>query len=441
MALTTGDPLPAQDRQAVLPTPAERTDYLSFTPAEEVAPFLAAVAERAGDGRATELEAPTPLPLLHLPPRDSSGTAPIVRVLVIAARHGDERAGLEVALRLARDLALGPLSSLRGRLDVRLIPMANPTAVASRERTAPGGVDLATDHLVQRAPETRALWREFRSWRPHVVLDLHELGPSEYSVQIAVPTHPNAHPRIRELARFYLLPHAANALARADVRFHEYVSPWRGDATSEVAARPVADTAVDAWFSPPATDPARSWNAFALAGAVPLFVATASSRDVLGLAERSERLFVAAEALLRASAAVAPTLLSTLEAATGRPTEPLAVAHRYRAAGPDAHLPWIYINERGLREPGRLAPWRSELEVDSAVVAPNGWWIPSSATDLLATLRAHEFDLGAAAPDVAEAGRPSPDAVWVTADQRDPRLLFTLMGSPTAGDRPIPVIE
>ena len=409
------------------PTPAERDRYLSFTEADEVLPYLAALADGAADVELARIGPDGRIPVLRIGPTGGVGAEAVVRVLVIGAQHGDERAGLEVGLRLARDLVAGPLRRLRDALDVRIVPMANPTGVADQRRTTPDGVDLAGDHLVLRSPEARALWAEFRAWRPHVVLDLHELGPTEYTVQIAVPTHPNVHPTIYQLARYYLLPHAANALARADVRFHEYVSPWLGDETREAAAVPA--TGGEAWFTPAATDPARARNAFALAGSVAFFLATASSRDILGLEERVGRLHVAAAALLEAAGGLGAALLPGVAAAGEAPEEPLAVRHHYGPRDEGGALPWIFINDRGLRESGELTPWRPRLVVDSAAAPPAGWWVEARDTTALRVLRAHGFlDLrDAIPPPGALAARPAPDAVWVPAGQPAPRLLFTLL--------------
>ena len=117
------------------PTPAEQAEYLSFTAPEVVGPYLGRLAASATGVSADSLPAPTPLPIVRIAPTPSSGVsgAPAVRVLVIGAQHGTERAGIEVGLRLARDLATGRLANLRRSLDVRIVPMANPWGVASRQ--------------------------------------------------------------------------------------------------------------------------------------------------------------------------------------------------------------------------------------------------------------------------------------------------------------------
>jgi hypothetical protein len=463
-----------------LPTPAEKAGYLSFTAPDEVGPYLDHLAA-AGEGVTVDsLPAPTPIPIVRIAPTPRPEAAdagapgpdgpgpPVVRVLVIGAQHGIERAGIEVGLRIARDLATGRLASLRRGLEVRIVPMANPWGVANRRAETAEGVDMNGDHVRLAAPETRALWGEYVAWRPHLVLDLHELGPSEYTVQIGVPTHPNA-PGSAMFARFYLLPFVANELAGSDVRFHEYVAGWSGGGTTEGAVVPTDEDRASggAWFTPPPLDPTSARNAFALAGSVSYFVAVSSSRDIIGLEERTERLYVTVRALLTAAAGLAPELVAAHEAARRPSKGVLALRPHYVGKRPDASLPWTFENARGQREQGRLAPWRPDVAVDLELEPPAGWWLAPDQTELAEALRAHGFEVTAGwvgnraavggrdplayprcAPgnvDEADAARllrpvpdgappgPGGDALWVSADQPGGRLLFTLVEPWSAG--------
>ncbi|MFW6088538.1 MAG: hypothetical protein ACODAB_02220 [Gemmatimonadota bacterium] len=483
VALLANGPASAQAQAPAvpvpLPTPAEEADYLSFTAPGEVGPYLGRLAAEGEGVTVDSLQAPTPIPIIRIAPtpddRDEPGgdepgghepapapdpDVPVVRVLLVGAQHGTERAGVEVALRIARDLATGRLASLRRGLEVRIVPMANPWGVANRRTETADGVDMNADHVHLAAPETRALWAEYAAWRPHLVLDLHEIGPSEYTVQVGVPTHPNA-PGAAMFARFYLLPFVANELAGSDVRYHEYVAEWSGGRPVEGAASPSSDPDADGagdagvQFTPPPLDPASARNAFALAGSVAYFVAVSSSRDIIGLEERTERLYIAVRALLAGAAGLAPDLVAAGVAAARLPKGALALQPRYVAKSPDASLPWIFTNPRGQRESGRLAPWRSEVAVDLDLEAPGGWWLHSDQVDLADALRRHGFEVSAGGdggpaaatllayprcvPDPtggdADASRflrpvassPPEGALWVSADQPGGRLLFTLL--------------
>jgi len=461
----TGLPRPLAAQTPALPvsfpTPAERADYLRFTAPEEVGPYLARLSDEVDGLEIDTLAGPAAIPIVRIAPAPASDGAPIVRVLVIGAQHGIERAGLEVGLRLARDLTAGRLSGLRRSLEVRIVPMANPWGMANRRSDTGSGVDLAADHVRLAAAETRALWAEYAAWRPHLVLDLHEVGPSEYSVQVGVPTHPNA-PAARRFARFYLLPHVANRIARQDIRFHEYVASWVDGRSLERAAVPAPDSlrrvgATDeVWFTPPPLAASSARNAFALAGSISFFVAVSSSRDIVGLRERTDRMYLTVQALLEAAAGQSADLVAAATAARALPKDSLALRARYVSRDSTVRMHWVFINDRGQREQGILTPWRPEVEVDDVLTPPLGWWVAPNQDALVEALRAHGFrvddgtDSGSPGParrvaaaaylrcpivagdPVGAALRPAPEAppagaLWVPADQPGARLLFTMI--------------
>jgi hypothetical protein len=65
-------------------------------------------------------------------------------------------------------------SASSSRLDVYLLPRANPDGAALGQRAAADGVDLNRDHLLLRTPEAQAEAELVRGLAPLVVLDLHE---------------------------------------------------------------------------------------------------------------------------------------------------------------------------------------------------------------------------------------------------------------------------
>jgi len=424
------------------PTPAEQAEYLSFTAADEVLPFLTAlVAEISGfeldtlavlTGGAGNVAT---IPIARIPVSSTLGGTPVVRVLILGSQHGTERAGLEVGLRIIRDLVSGDLESLRHTLDVRVIPMTNPFGLIRRTMGATGGIDLNRDHVGLAAAETRAIWTEYDNWRPHLVLDLHELGPSEYSLQVGVPTHPNVDPELATFARFYILPQVANRLARADIWFHEYVAAWEED---------VEET----YYTPAPLAAVHARNAFALAGAVSFLVETSSSRDIMGLEERTDRMYLATRAFLEAAALLAEDLTSVVGRASTLPDAALSISARYTARTPDSQLPWVQINERGQRVQAALRPYLSVVEVEAALRPPIGWMIEGREGALIGSLKAHGFEVErktgpsnrsvqaypACPESLADApiGQPivrrfPAGSWWVSADQPGARLLFTIV--------------
>jgi hypothetical protein len=97
-------------------------------------------------------------------------------VLLLAQQHGDEPAGAEAALAVAQALARGNLRSLTERVNVLLLPRANPDGALAGQRATAQGIDLDTDHLLLRTPEAQAVARLLREYPPAVVLDVQEYG-------------------------------------------------------------------------------------------------------------------------------------------------------------------------------------------------------------------------------------------------------------------------
>ena len=95
-------------------------------------------------------------------------------VLLIGQQHGDEPAGSEALLVIARELAQGLLQSELERINVVIVPRANPDGASRVERVTANGLDMNRDHLLLNTPEAQALARLTRDYQPTVVVDAHE---------------------------------------------------------------------------------------------------------------------------------------------------------------------------------------------------------------------------------------------------------------------------
>ncbi len=98
-------------------------------------------------------------------------------VLLIGQQHGDEPAGSEAMLVLARELTEGLLQPVLERINVIIVPRANPdgaSGATGAQRTTTGGLDMNRDHLLLNSPEARALATLTRDYHPTVVVDAHE---------------------------------------------------------------------------------------------------------------------------------------------------------------------------------------------------------------------------------------------------------------------------
>lgn len=95
-------------------------------------------------------------------------------VVLIAQQHGDAPASSEALLVMARELSQGLLEPMLQRINVVLLPRANPDGASALSHTLADGTDLDRDHLALQTPEARAIAQLLRTWRPAVVVDVRE---------------------------------------------------------------------------------------------------------------------------------------------------------------------------------------------------------------------------------------------------------------------------
>ncbi len=96
-------------------------------------------------------------------------------VLLMGQQHGDEPAGAEALLVVARELAGGGLlEPMLDAINVVIVPRANPDGAQTGQHATASGIDLDRDHLLLRTPEAQALARLVRNYRPITIVDAHE---------------------------------------------------------------------------------------------------------------------------------------------------------------------------------------------------------------------------------------------------------------------------
>jgi hypothetical protein len=175
------------DPSVIYSTPGLQAGRTTFTSQSEISSWLrdqASAATRNAGVAASVLAFGTsqrgePLEALVLA-RASAGNAAALQangrptVLLIGQQHGDEPAGSEALLVLARELSQGLLLRLLERINVVIVPRANPDGAASLRRTTSNGLDMNRDHLLLNTPEARALALLKRDYHPTVVVDAHE---------------------------------------------------------------------------------------------------------------------------------------------------------------------------------------------------------------------------------------------------------------------------
>ena len=95
-------------------------------------------------------------------------------VLLTGQQHGNEPAGSEALLVVARELAQGLLQPQLEKINVLIVPRANPDGAADDQRVTVNRLDMNRDHLLLNTPEAQALAKLVRDYRPVVVVDAHE---------------------------------------------------------------------------------------------------------------------------------------------------------------------------------------------------------------------------------------------------------------------------
>ncbi|GGU71726.1 carboxypeptidase [Lentzea flava] len=172
-----------------------------------------------------------PIQLVRVGPRSARTV-----VVFICSQHGDEPAGREACLIRMRSL---PRNS---DVTYLFVPTANPDGRAANTRGNSQGIDINRDHLLLRTAEARAMAAVFRDWKPDVIHDLHEFGPSApYYVKDVLwlwPRNLNVAPGVHSLSetlsRSYVRP-AVEAAGRTSGVYGIYVDPVTGEPIRQVA--------------------------------------------------------------------------------------------------------------------------------------------------------------------------------------------------------------
>ena len=194
-------------------TPSLATDRNDFATHQEIYRFSELLATRSPHARTMIIgrsQQGRSIPSIVLT-RDGIVDVSVPTVMIIGGQHGNEPAGSEAALAIADRLATVD-AALLDRVNVIVVPRANPDASELFRRASANGSDVNRDHLLLQTPEGRALADTIVRYRPHVVLDLHEftvggrwvekLGAVErYDALLQAATVANVDPEISRIAQ------------------------------------------------------------------------------------------------------------------------------------------------------------------------------------------------------------------------------------------------
>jgi hypothetical protein len=241
---------------STLPTPAEARGFDAYTQSRDVVLFLSRLdhgsdklhIEVVGRSLATDDTRATDLLLCVLShegagqPEDLDRSKPTI--FFFASQHGDEQSAKEAALMLIRDLSVGPLAHLLERVNVLVMPQANPYGNLFDQRRNEQDLDQNRDHVKLETPGAQAIHGVFSRWRPEVTVDVHEKGDDYYRMSIGCVSNANVDPDLQAFSRSVLLAEVASALELENVPYHEYLitEPLGVDSSSGAAEEKGDDT-------------------------------------------------------------------------------------------------------------------------------------------------------------------------------------------------------
>ena len=125
-------------------------------------------------------------------------TDPILKIFIVAGQHGDEKGS-----RRSAELLISHLIKNNEFPDicVAVLSNANPDGGHRKKRKA-SKIDLNRDHLLLSSTENKVIHSFIQSWKPNVILDLHNFPPTReyltesnnafyHDVLLDGPTNPN----------------------------------------------------------------------------------------------------------------------------------------------------------------------------------------------------------------------------------------------------------
>jgi hypothetical protein len=340
------------------------------------------------DGGSVEPDSALPV-LLAGVGRPGSGSDRRLKVLVLAGQRGSDLSGTEVSLQIIRELVLGEIGALLDVLDLAFVPASNPWGQLWWIPDEPSGVDPTRDHTRLLSPATRAVHGLVNTWRPHLVVELREIGPMVYRVQSSLPKHPNVDPDLAAYGRFYLLPYVANELARASVTFREYVAVGPASEGLETSLQGADALPEHAYLTPGHLGADQAANAFSLAGSLSIMLGAASVGGADGLSERVQLLYQSLGYLLEVAATQAGGLLDRVDEAP----RALSLRHDFVRDEQQPELVWLVWDQRGRIVQQTTDRWRSAVRTKLALPVPAAWVIEPAGYEWARLVAAHGFQI------------------------------------------------
>ena len=315
-------------------------------------------------------------------------------VVLLAGQHGDEPAGSEALIVVAQELAAERLANVLDRVDVVVLPRANPDGAAAFTRNAADGTDVNRDHLLLNTPEARAIVKLLVDVQPIVVVDLHE-----YPVTPAFTAKFGGVQRFDALIQYATAPNVAAFVTKAAEEWFR---------VPLIAGLRSAGMTVD-WYATMSADPADRTltmgsvgaqvgrNASGLRNAVSLLVETRGGGMGRVDLKRRVNTDVTAVRNVLASAARHADDLVKLRQFVERDTVALACrGDVVLEAAPTASEYTTSMLDPATGEVRRLnVSWLSALQLRALKTRPRpcGYWLAASETEAVRRLRLLGIDV------------------------------------------------
>ncbi len=357
-------------------------------------------------------------------------------LLLTASQHGNEQSAKEAALRLIRDLALGDMKPLLKRLNVLVMPQANPYGNAFDVRRNETGLDMNRDHIKLEAAGVEAIHRVFRAWMPEVTVDAHEKGDGYYKVNVGCVSNANISQVLQDYSRRTLLADVEAALRRQGVTFHEYL------VTEEMGSTGAAGVEASGGGAAPreeytrysTTDLNDGRNGPGIYETLSFIQEVASRHDLETLAARTRWQYAGLRSLMEAAAGHGTDVVRIVRDLRGKllergkaaaaddlvhlrmdyardPKAPTLTLQDYAPAGPpvigvlkaDTKAGETLTAQDVVRSPQGAGPgvvtvtvknWFPLVEPKVSVTRPLGYVVPAARTDVVETLLRHGIAVG-----------------------------------------------
>lgn len=311
-------------------------------------------------------------------------------VLLIGQQHGDEPAGSEALLVIARELAQGLLQPLLERINVVIVPRLNPDGATRGEALAAGGQDIARDHLLLSTPETQALARLSRDYQPTVVVDA-----GEYRVSDSYQQKFGAVQKFDALLQYATTANLPEFLTKADEEWYRrpLLAALKGQGLSTDWHHSTSADTADRTVSMGGPEPVTSRNVEGLKNAVSM---TIDSRGAgLGKLHLQRRVHTHVTAI---TSVLGSTAQRARELSQLRPyldKEVAGLACKGQAAVEVANTPAQYdlqmLDPVTGADKAVTVDWESALalRILKSRVRPCGYWLSGSSKTAVERLRLH----------------------------------------------------